>query len=470
MTELRLIVGGTPLAGSGLFEVIDPATGAAFATCPSADADGLDLAVGAARDAFPAWAATPVEKRAAMILEIADAIEARKDEFASLLSREQGKPRHGGAIGEVGGAIAWTRATASLRPAVDVLKDQDGVRVEVHRKPLGVVASITPWNFPVMIAVWHIMPALLAGDTVVIKPSSDTPLTTLLLVQIANTILPPGVLNSVAGEDGLGRAIASHPDIDKIVFTGSTPTGRSIMGNAAANLKRLTLELGGNDAAIILPDVDVDAIAPKIFAKSFGNSGQICAALKRLYVHEDIHDALAGKLAELARTAKVGPGSNRGTQFGPLQNAAQRDFIAELADDARKRGARFLCGGSVPEGDGYFYPLTVLTNAANGMRVVDEEQFGPILPIVKYSDIEQALTWANDGENGLGGSVWSRNVDKAAALAARLETGTAWVNDHSTISPDVPFGGAKQSGMGVQFGTYGLDEYMQLQTLRINPA
>lgn len=464
----ELIVDGRPLATDASFEVIDPATGRAFARAPLASRGDLDLAVAAARRAFPGWARTSIEERARAVEAIADAIEAEKEPLARLLSAEQGKPVHSGAAGEIAGALSWTRATAKLRPLVETVRDDEVALVEVRRKPLGVVGSITPWNHPVMIAAWHIMPALVAGDTVVVKPSSYTPLSTLRLVEIANEHLPPGVLNAVAGEGGLGRAMAEHPGIDKIVFTGSTPTGRSIMASGAANLKRLTLELGGNDAAIILPDADVDAIAPKIFAKSFGNSGQTCAALKRLYVHADIHDALAERLAAMAREARVGPGHDPTTQFGPVQNRAQLDYIRELADDARAAGGRFLAGGEPTGGDGYFFPLSVVVDVTDGMRVVDEEQFGPILPIIRFTDSEDALARANASENGLGGSVWSADVAAARALAERLECGTAWINDHSTISPDAPFGGAKQSGFGTEFGLHGLDEYMQLQTVRIS--
>jgi acyl-CoA reductase-like NAD-dependent aldehyde dehydrogenase len=466
VTGVRLIVDGKPLATAETFPVIDPATGRPFAAAPLASTADLDAAVAAARRAFPGWAATPIEDRGAAILAIADSIEAAKDELARLLSAEQGKPVPN-AVGEIMGALAWARATAGLRPAVDVLKDDDSVRVEVHRKPLGVVASISPWNFPVMIAIWHIIPGLVAGNTVVMKPSSFTPLAALRMIEIAHAHLPPGVLNSVTGEVEIGRAIASHPGIDKIVFTGSTPTGRSIMADGAANLKRLTLELGGNDAAIVLPDADVDKVAAKIFAKAFGNSGQICAAVKRVYVHDSIHDALAEKLAEMARTAVVGPGSDAASQFGPVQNRKQFDLVRALADDARAHGGRFLAGGEAREGDGYFFPLSVVVDVTDGMRIVDEEQFGPILPVIRYSDPEDALARANANENGLGGSVWSADPAAALAFAQRLEAGTVWVNDHASISPDVPFGGAKQSGVGTEFGLYGLEEYMQLQTVRV---
>lgn len=466
-TVYPLIIDGKPVVTESSFGVINPATAQEFARSSDADAGHVEAAVAAAKRAFPGWAGTPIDTRAELLVQFADALDAAQDELAELLSSEQGKPR-ANALGEIKGSIYWIRSTAQLRPPVEVLQDDEQARVEVHRKPLGVVASITPWNFPVMIAIWHITPTLLAGNTVVLKPSESTPLTTLKMGEIANRILPPGVFNVIAGQRGLGSSLTGHPDIAKIVFTGSTPTGRNIMANASATLKRLTLELGGNDAAVVLPDADVDAIAPKIFAKAFGNSGQVCAALKRLYVHDSIHDQLAEKLAELARGAKVGPASDPDAQFGPLQNRAQFDLVRSLADDARQHGGKFLAGGEPMDGPGYFFPLTVVTEVTDGMRVVDEEQFGPILPIIRYSDVDDAIARANSNENGLGGSIWSSDIERASALARQLECGTAWVNDHSTISPTAPFGGAKQSGIGVEFGTWGLEENMQLQTVRIN--
>lgn len=463
-----LIVDGKPLHTSDGFDVIDPATGRVFARSPLASREDLDRTVAAARRAFPKWAATPIEERARAVERIADAVEAERESLGALLSREQGKPRHSSAASEIMGALVWARATAKLRPPVELIKDDENELVEVHRRPLGVVGSITPWNYPIMIAAWHIMPALVAGNTVILKPSPNTPLSTLRLIEIANEHLQPGVLNTVAGGGVLGQAMAEHSGIDKIVFTGSTPTGRRIMASGSSNLKRLTLELGGNDAAIVLADVDVDAIAPKIFSKSFGNSGQTCAALKRLYVHEAVHDALASKLAELARNAKVGAGHDPSTQFGPVQNRAQFEYICKLAEDAKAKGGRFLSGGAPLDRDGYFFPLSVVVDVTDGMRVVDEEQFGPILPIIRFSDPEDALARANANESGLGGSVWSSDIAKARALAERMQAGTVWVNDHSTISPDAPFGGAKQSGVGTEFGLHGLDEFMQLQTLRIS--
>jgi acyl-CoA reductase-like NAD-dependent aldehyde dehydrogenase len=275
------------------------------------------------------------------------------------------------------------------------------------------------------------------------------------------------VLNIVTGESSVGSAIAKHPDINKIVFTGSTPTGKNIMQNAAGNLKRLTLELGGNDAGIVLPDVDPKAIAAKLFGVCFHNNGQTCACLKRLYVHESIYEELCAELAKIAKATVVSDGLLEATQLGPVQNRAQLDFVSELADDARAQGARFLSGGQVRAGKGYFYEPTVVADISDGTRLVDEEQFGPILPVIRYSDIDEVIARANNSPNGLGGSIWSNDRAAAAQLALRLECGTAWVNEHGAIQPDAPFGGVKQSGIGVEFGRYGLEEYTSIQTLKI---
>lgn len=462
----QLTIGGRESPCVETFAVIDPATGREFAQCPLATVEHLDHAVAAARAAFPAWSALPIDQRAALLNRFAEALAAECDDLAAILSREQGKPVRS-AVGEIQGSIYWIRTTAGFRPPVERIDQPDGGRIEIHRRPLGVVGSITPWNFPVMIAIWHVIPALLAGNTVVLKPSPNTPLATLRMVEIANRHLPAGVWNVVTGDVEIGSGIARHPDINKVVFTGSTPTGRAIMRDGAANLKRLTLELGGNDAAIVLPDADVDTIAPQIFSYAFGNSGQICAAIKRVYVHDTLHDALAERLAALAAAAKVGAGDDPDTQYGPVQNRRQYDYVRALAEDARMQGGRFLAGGEPLAGDGYFFPLSVVVDVTDGNRIVDEEQFGPVLPIIRYSDVEDVLARANAGENGLGGSVWSADVGRAAELAQRLECGTAWVNHHAKISPDIPFGGAKQSGIGVEFGLHGLDEYLQLQTVRL---
>ncbi len=462
-----------PIQRRSTFRVINPATGAPFAEAPACGITDLDAAVAAARAAFSTWSARSDAERQCLLHAIGDSLQANMTELMELVTRETGKPLKGlGGVGsgmEVGGAIAWTHATADLDLPVELIQDNDEARVEVHRKPLGVVGSIPPWNWPLMIAIWHVIPALRAGNTVVIKPSSLTPIATARFVELAKEILPPGVLNIVTAtsDSGVGSAMARHPGIDKMVFTGSTATGKSIMQNAAINLKRLTLELGGNDAGIVLPDVDPKKIAPKLFGVGFHNNGQTCACLKRLYVHESIYEELCAELANIAKKTVVGDGMNPETELGPVQNRTQLDYVQELVDDARAHHGRILSGGHRIRIDGYFFKPTIVADVTDGIRLVDEEQFGPLLPVIKYSAVDDAIRRANASPNGLGGSIWSNDTKKAADLAVRLECGTAWVNEHGAIQPNAPFGGVKQSGIGVEFGRWGLGEYTSIQTLKV---
>jgi acyl-CoA reductase-like NAD-dependent aldehyde dehydrogenase len=466
--EYHLTIDGQKVLTPNSFDVLNPATEELVARCPQADASHLEAGVVAAKRAFNGWSQESHAARQQKIMEIAALLEGNTEELARLLTLETGKPISGfggfGSLFEVGGAVAWCRATASLDLPVEIIQDDSSARVEVHRKPLGVVGSITPWNVPLLIGIWHVMPALLAGNTVVIKPSEYTPLSTLKFVELANRVLPPGVLNVVTGDGSLGGLLSSHQDIKKIVFTGSTSTGKKIMQTAAGNLKRLTLELGGNDAAIVLPDVNVDEVAPKLFGSVFINSGQVCAAIKRMYVHEDIYDAICAALSTIAQTVTLGNGLEE-VDFGPVQNKAQLDRVCELADVARAEGGRFLTGGAPLTGKGYFFPLTLVADLKNGSRLVDEEPFGPIVPIIKYSDIDEVIAWANDSNQGLGGSIWTQDTEKAAALSNRLECGTVWINDHGAVQPNAPFGGVKDSGVGVEFGLDGLKEYTSIQTV-----
>ena len=473
MSDYSMLINGKSVGAEGSIEVVNPATEAAIATVPEASLAQLDDAVAAARRALPGWSAHSMDERRALILKIADRLEENIGELAQLLSEEQGKPIEGfaglGAMFELGGSLAWIRYTASLDLPVEVIQDNDEARIEVHRKPVGVVGSITPWNYPLLITCWHIIPGLLAGCTVVAKPSEYTPLTVLKAMHLISDLLPPGVVNIVTGNGELGAAISSHSDIDKIVFTGSTRTGKRIMEAAADNLKRLTLELGGNDAAIVLPDTNVAEEAGKIFATAMINNGQTCAALKRLYVHEDIYEEMCEALAGIAGSVKTGPASES-PDFGPIQNKMQYDRVCELAESAKADGATFLTGGEPMPGPGYFFTVTIVKDIPESSRLVQEEPFGPILPVVSFSDVEDALEKANAVSVGLGGSVWSSDVAVAQKLASRLECGTAWVNNHAMIQPDAPFGGVKQSGVGVEFGRYGLVEYTNIQTLQISKS
>ncbi len=466
MERYDLIIGGEKVRTSESLEIRDPATGEVVGESPIATKAELDRAVAAAREAYKSWSQSTDEEREKAVNRIADKLHEHLEELAQLLTREQGKPLNGmGSRFEIHGAEAWARHTATLKLPVEVLSEDETGRVELHRKPLGVVGSITPWNFPVLIGIWHIAPAIRTGNTVVVKPSPNTPLTTIRLVEILNEVLPPGVLNVVAGPDELGQMMTEHADIQKIVFTGSCATGKKVMQSASSTLKRVTLELGGNDAGIVLPDADPKQIAEPLFWGAFLNNGQTCAALKRLYVPDSLYDAICDALCEYAGQVSVGPGLDENNVLGPIQNKRQYDKVVELIEDAKLQGARVLCGGEAPSGPGYFYPVTIVADVTDGMRIVDEEQFGPVLPVIRYTDLEDVIESANALDVGLGGSVWSSDPEKAKAVAHRLECGTAWVNSHGGIKPHAPFGGVKGSGIGVEFGELGLKEYTSVQVV-----
>lgn len=466
MLDFGMTIGGRKVAGQERFAVINPATGALVGHAPNATAEDLDAAVAAAKAAYPSWSALPDGQRQAACAALAGKLADHAEEIARLLTLEQGKPLAGmGSRYEMGGAQAWAGHAASLSLPVKVLQDDATGRVELHRKSLGVVGSITPWNWPVMIAIWHIVPALRAGNTVVIKPSPFTPLATLRTVEVLNTILPPGVLNIVTSDDRLcniGAAMAAHPDIRKIVFTGSCATGEKVMATAAHTMKRLTLELGGNDAGIVLPDCDPQAIAEALFWGAFINNGQTCAAMKRLYVHDKIHDAVCDALVAYARTVPMGNGLDEANILGPVNNRMQHDKVSRLVAEAAAQG-NVLLGGAPDEG--LFFPVTLVSDLPADAALIVEEQFGPALPILRFSDVEEALAAANASENGLGGSVWSGDLARAKSIALRMECGSVWLNRHGAIQPNAPFGGVKRSGIGVEFGQEGLLENTDIQTI-----
>ncbi|KAA3509810.1 aldehyde dehydrogenase family protein [Agrobacterium vitis] len=466
MSHYSLIISGKAVETAGYAEVTNPSTGDVAGLMPLASPEQLEQAIAAAKAAFPLWSAKTSDERAQACVAIADTLEAHADELAHLLTLEQGKPLNGlGSRFEIGGAVAWARHTASLDLPVEVLQNGPEGRVELHRKPIGVVASITPWNWPVMIAIWHIIPAIRVGNTVIIKPSPYTPLSTIRMVQLINEVLPAGVLNVVTGGNELGALLTTHQDIAKITFTGSTATGRKVMASAADTLKRLTLELGGNDAGIVLPDADPNAIAEGLFWGAFINSGQTCACLKRLYVHDSLYDQVCDALSAYAASVKLGDGLAEDSILGPVQNKMQYDIVSSYVQDAVDRGGRVLIGGAPKDGKGYFYPITLVADIDHGAKLVDHEQFGPALPIIRYTDLDQVIAKANDNPAGLGGSVWSSDPVAAKAVAARLECGSVWINKHGAIQPNAPFGGVKQSGIGVEFGADGLKELTTIQSV-----
>lgn len=465
MSDYRMLINGVLVAGDATMTVINPATEAAVAECPRASAGQLDAAVAAAKAAFPGWSATSLDERRKVLLAVADTVKAHTADLARLLTQEQGKPL-GDATAEILGTVAFFRYFAGLDLQPLVVDDKAGGRVEIRRKPLGVVACIIPWNFPVMTMAFKVPAALLAGNTVIVKPAPTTPLATLRLFELVRDVIPPGVVNVIADANDLGSAMTAHPGIRKISFTGSTETGKKVMASTAATLKRISLELGGNDALIVLDDVDPKAVAPKVFGAAMQNAGQVCIAAKRIYVHDSIYDAMCDEFARLADETVVGAGLEQGVQMGPLQNRQQFEKILGFIDSAREDGT-IIAGGSRAGDTGYFVRPTVVRDIAEGARLVDEEQFGPVMPVIRYSDPADAIARANASVYGLGGSIWSSDPERAWRLAETLEAGSVWINKHADLRPNLPFGGAKFSGIGSELGEEGLHEFTQTQVINM---
>ena len=442
----------------GATEIKDPATGEVIGRHTYGTPEDVKEAVGKAAKAQRTWAALTDEDRVGYLNKAADNIEKHAEELAYAIVREQGKPINGlGARYEIAGCVGWLRATAATPLPREVLVDDGATYAEMRYRPIGVVGAITPWNWPLIIATWQIAPSLRMGNTVVQKPSEYTTLCALAFVEVINEVLPEGVVVPVTGKGDVGDALVRDKRIGKVMFTGSVQTGMKVVQASAGNLSRLTLELGGNDAGIVLPDADPDKIAEGLFWGAFINNGQTCAALKRLYVPNAIYDQVVDSLAAFTAKMPTGPGLDEGSALGPLQNEMQWNVVNRLVEDAKQRGARVVMGGDPDPGQpGYFYPKTLIADIDNDAPLVQEEQFGPALPIIRYTDLEQAIGWANAVDVGLGASVWSADRDRAKEVAARLEAGTVWVNGHGGIHPMIPFGGAKHSGYGLEFGVDGL--------------
>ncbi len=465
MGAYKLLINGEMVDGDLSMDVLNPATEEKIADCPRASESQLNAAVAAAKAAFPAWSKTSVDERKALVLKIADVIEANATELVQLLTKEQGKPLEDATV-EVYGMAAFCRYFTSLDLPVEVLEDSDARRVEVHRNPLGVIGAIVPWNFPLLLMAFKLPPALIAGNTLVIKPAPTTPLSTLRLAQLISDIVPAGVINFITDANDLGAPLTAHPDVRKISFTGSTETGAKVMAGAAGLLKRITLELGGNDAGIVLDDVNPKEAAQKLFDSAFQNSGQVCIAMKRLYVHENIYDEVCDELATIANDTIIGDGSEQGTKLGPLNNKMQYEKVKALIEDAKQEG-NVIAGGEFPDKPGYFIRPTIVRDIKEGSRLVDEEQFGPVLPVMSFSDESDAVARANSSPWGLGGSVWSANPERAYALAEQMDAGTVWINKHAELDPTIPFGGAKMSGLGNELGQEGLLEFTQQKIINM---
>jgi len=459
------LIDGEIVPSAETFTVIAPWADRPLAECPSAGRPELDRAVAAAKRAQPTWAADEAERQR-VLHAIADALEGQKERIGEVIAAETGKPI-AIATGEVVGAAAHIRYHADEEIPVETLRDDDTETVLVVHEPIGVVAAITPWNGPLLMLANKIAAALRPGNTIVAKPSPFTPFSALLFGEVVRDLVPAGVINVLAGGDELGIMMTQHPDVSMVSFTGSIRAGQAIMEQSAKGLRRLQLELGGNDAALVLPDVDVAEIAPRIYRGAFALSGQICAAIKRLYVHESIADDLVAALAEIARTHRPGSPWDPETTMGPSTTKPQFELVRGLIEDAVEHGAHVVTGGHVLDRPGYFIEPTILTGVDHGVRVVDVEQFGPVLPVMTYRDVDEVLDRVNGTQYGLGGSVWSKDVAEAMRIARRFQSGSTWINRHPHVGADVPFGGVKLSGVGREGGPRSFEAFSEPKTISI---
>jgi succinate-semialdehyde dehydrogenase/glutarate-semialdehyde dehydrogenase len=468
-------IGGTATAGGGpRIAVANPATGATVGEVPAATADEVDAAVGAAAEAFAGWRRSDTAERAGHLRRLAEAAEADADELVARLTREQGKPTLE-AQGELRHFLAGLRyyaeAATKVRGTYQELPSQFGPAYGlVVRRPIGVVAAITPWNFPLTLLANKVGPALAAGNTVVAKPAETTPLTSLRVAELAaGAGLPPGVLNVVTGGPDTGEALVAHPGVRRVAFTGQTSTGRRIMELAGPALKHVSLELGGSDPTIVLADADLDAAVKNIQIGRYWNCGQACLAPKRAFVQAEVYDAFLDQLVQRVGRYEPGPGETRAEKpklrIGPMHTAAQRDLLVAQLAEAVERGAKVLVGGEAVEGPGYFFEPAVVVDAPADSRLATEEVFGPVLPVWKVDGVEEAIERANATGYGLGSSIWTRSAVAIDRATRELEAGVTWVNQLHYGYDELPFGGTKQSGLGREHGLEALGEYTELKSV-----
>jgi acyl-CoA reductase-like NAD-dependent aldehyde dehydrogenase len=458
--KVAMTIGGLPEWSSATIAVVDPATGEVFAEAPDASEEQVGRAAEAAAEAFPRWAADS-DLRADVLRAAAAAVEEAVEDLGRLTTLEQGKPL-ANAVLEAKALAGFLADSADLRPSEDLYRDDGVAMAKVSRRPLGVVAAIVPWNSALYVAGMKAAPALAAGNTVVVKPSPDAPLAALRLGEVLRDVFPPGVFNVIAGGDSVGPWLVDQPRVRVVSFTGSAVTGSRVAASAGAGLKHLILELGGNDAAIVLDDADPATVADALFANAFGSAGQVCSGIKRVYVHESLHAEIVERLAERALRTRVGSGMSPDTEMGPLTTLRQLEHVSALVEDAVERGGRVRAGGRRLDQPGYFYPPTVVDELDDGSRLVVEEQFGPALPVLSFRHDADAMARANRSEYGLGGSVWTSDFERGLALAEQFETGMSWVNSHKGVDPSLPFGGSKCSGLGVERGIWGLHCFTEI--------
>jgi betaine-aldehyde dehydrogenase len=473
-----MYIGGKWTDGAGTREVINPADGSVIGTVAEGTAEHVAIAVDAAKKAQPAWAALPVTDRAGYLFKIADKIEAMAEEFSKIDTADNGKPLRDSLFDAYDSAACF-RYYAGLidKPqGQSYLVPDPNMHAMVVREPIGVVGQIAPWNYPLMMAAWKIAPCIAAGNATVFKPSSLTPLSSVRLFELFEELeLPPGVANLVLGPGStIGTAITEHPGIDKVVFTGGTDTGRDIMRGAISNIKGIGLELGGKSPCVIFADTDIEVGVDWALFAIFCNQGEVCSAGSRLILDDAIYEPFLKRLGERAAKIKVAPGTVEGAEMGPLVSESHMNTVLKYIETAKSEGARLVCGGNRLEngefGKGYFVAPTVFADCTPDMTIVREEVFGPVLAVQKFKTEDEAIALANDCDFGLAGGVFSNDITRALRVVKAFRAGITWVNAYHPTFAQAPWGGYKQSGIGRELGTFGLDEYTEIKQININLA